>query len=101
MARREDFQDDEYYTYPVYEQEDDMYSDDDYLVYDEEDDWDIPPEEKRLRRIGRFKVAAGLFNFTSLIVGLLVSFAMLALILSLVNWVVADMNQTLSFFGSR
>ena len=70
-----------------------------YTGEEDADAYDLPPEERNLRRIGRFKVAAGLFDFSSLIIGLVVALMMLLLILSLINWVVTDMSRLLSFMA--
>lgn len=83
------------------EYDDEEYDDEEYDDYDPEDDdeyfEELPPEEKKLRKIGRFKMAAGLFNFLSVIVGLVVTLVFISLIITLINWVVSDLSGTFNF----
>lgn len=83
----EEYNGDELYNDELYE--DELY-DDAYLD-------ELPPEERKLRRAGRFKVAAGLFDFSAVIIGLIVALALIALIVSLASWVINDLSRTFNF----
>ena len=58
-------------------------------------------EEKRMRRIGRFRVAAGVMDFLGVIAGMVTVFVLIALLVSLVNWLYADILQTFTIFQTR
>ena len=66
---------------------------------DDEDGFadDVPmtdEEELALNRRDRWKLAAGVVDFFGVIVGMLVILLLVALIISLVNWVWDDMTQS-------
>ena len=74
------------FTAPVPEDLDDEdYPDDVPLTYE---------EERALNRRDRWKLAAGVADFFGVILGMLVILLLVALIISLVNWVWADMTQS-------
>ena len=58
-------------------------------------------EEKRMRRIGRFRVAAGVMDFLGVIAGMVTVFVLIALLVSLVNWLYADILQTFTILQTR
>ncbi len=91
-----------------YEEEEEYFPEDEYEdEYEDEEDYDLeedddfedelPPEERKLRKAGRFKIAAGLFDFLAVIAGLAVTLVFVALILTLVNWVISDLGNTFNF----
>jgi hypothetical protein len=89
------------YTEDEYEDEYEEDFENDYDDYDidEDDEFfdELPPEEKKMRKIGRFKMAAGLFNFISVIIGLVVTLIFVSLIITLINWVISDLGSTFKF----
>lgn len=64
--------------------------------YDEDypDDEPLTPEEKKMLRKGRFRVAAGIFDFFSVIAGTVVILIFIALLVSLITWLQSDFDQT-------
>lgn len=74
------------------------------MNYYDDDDIDFMednPEEIKAQRIGRFRVAAGVMDFLSVIAGMAVVLVMIALLISLVNWLLADITQTFSLLQTR
>ena len=68
-------------------------------AYDDLDDEDLlTDEEKRAARQGRFRVAAGVGDFFGVIAGTVVILVLVALLVSLVNWVHADISQTFTLW---
>lgn len=64
---------------------------------EEDDAWDDEPltdEERKLMRKGRFRVAAGVFDFFSVIIGTVVILILIALLVSLITWLQSDFDQT-------
>lgn len=81
-------------------------SDDDYNIDMEADDLDLLDddsyrEEKKLRRIGRFRMAAGVMDFLGVIGGMITIFVLIALLISLINWLYADILQTFTILQTR
>ena len=74
----DDSYDDEYDDY-----DDEEYDDDDYLTEEELND---------LRR-HRFRMAAGLMDFLSVIAGAVVILLLVALLVNIVTWLQGDMDQ--------
>jgi len=79
---------------------------DDYNIDMAEDDLDLLDdesyrEEKKLRRIGRFRMAAGVMDFLGVIGGMITIFILIALLISLVNWLYADILQTFTILQTR
>lgn len=85
MKRYDDDYDNEY---------DDAFDDDiDFL----EDD----PEERHLMHVGRLRVAAGVMDFLSVIGGMVVVLLLIAALISLINWLVGDVNQMFAILQRR
>lgn len=81
---------------------DDAMDDDGVLpeeIYDDDlddDDYDeeMSEEERKTQRNGRFRVAAGVFDFFSVIIGTVVILVLVALLVSLITWLQSDFDQT-------
>lgn len=76
------------------EQNDDSY-DDDYDEFDDEeyDDEYLTEEEWNDLRRHRFRMAAGLFDFLGVVAGTVVILLLVALLVNIVTWLQADMDQ--------
>ena len=77
--------------------DDDSYPQEPYDEYPEDEDLDdepLTPEEKKMLRKGRFRVAAGIFDFFSVIAGTVVILIFIALLVSLITWLQSDFDQT-------
>ncbi|MBQ8537576.1 MAG: hypothetical protein IJ461_09275 [Clostridia bacterium] len=79
---------------------------DDYNIDMDPDDLDLLDddsyrEEKKLRRIGRFRVAAGVMDFLGVIGGMVAVLVLVALLISLVNWLYADILNTFTILQTR
>lgn len=74
---------------------DDAY--DDYDDYDDEDDDELDQymteEEYQENRRYRFRMAAGLINFLSVVAGAVVILIMAALLVNIITWLQADFDQ--------
>ena len=71
---------------------------------DYEDDIDFleeDPEERKLLHAGRLRVAAGVMNFLSVIAGMAVVLVLVALLISLINWLVGDVSQMFAILQRR
>ena len=76
------------------EEQDERY-DDDYDEYDDEyddDDYLTDEEMSELRR-HRFRMAAGLVDFLSVIAGTVAILLLVALLVNLITWLQGDMDQ--------
>ncbi len=70
--------------------------------YDDDIDFlEDDPEEKRLRRAGRLRVAAGVMDFLSVIAGMAVVLVLAALLISLTNWLTGDIKQMFTLLQRR
>ena len=77
--------------------DDGSYPQEPYDEYPEDEDLDnepLTPEEKKMLRKGRFRVAAGIFDFFSVIAGTVVILIFIALLVSLITWLQSDFDQT-------
>lgn len=73
---------------------DDLYDDDlDALDEDALEDYMTEEERREMRRF-RFQMAAGLMDFLSVIAGTVVILLLIALLINLVTWLQADIDQT-------
>lgn len=77
--------------------DEDLNADTDDLLDDEAF---LDPAERRERRIGRLRFAAGFGDLIGVVTGSLAVLALLALILSLISWVQQDITQTAILLGS-
>lgn len=77
--------------------------DDDYADEDEPEDEEALYEmqEARARREGNLRLAFGLGDMLGVVLGVVVILLLLAVLISLINWVHADMNQFLSLLNGR
>ncbi len=83
--------------YPYEEEHEQEYDQEPYDLYeDEEDFYEENVEEVVIGKQGRMQVMAGVTDFVFVILGLIVALAALALLVSLINWVISDLNR--SFF---
>ena len=57
-------------------------------------------EEKKLRRLGRFRVAAGVMDFLGVIGGMIAVLVLIALLISLLNWLQADILRSVTILQS-
>ena len=75
-------------------QNDDRF-DDEYDEFDDEeyDDEYLTEEEWNDLRRHRFRVAAGLFDFLGVVAGTVVVLLLVALLVNIVTWLQADMDQ--------
>ncbi|MGN0779948.1 MAG: hypothetical protein ACI4MJ_12405 [Aristaeellaceae bacterium] len=85
---------------------DDAYEDDDQpdddVAYDMELDEDtMDEEERRLARRDRWRVLAGVGDFLSIIAGMVVILTLIMLLISLINWVYADLSQSFVLWQTR
>ncbi len=72
--------------------------------YEYDDDIDYLPEdpqERRAAHIGRMRVAAGVMDFLGVVAGMVAVLALVALLISLVSWLMADMSQTFTVLQHR
>ena len=90
MKNKNDYE--EYEDYEDYD-EDYLEEDIDYL----EDD----PETQQMLHVGRLRVAAGVADFFSVIAGMLVVLILIALLVSLINWLVSDVGQMFALLQRR
>lgn len=69
----------------------------------EEDDLDsadyLDEQEAKEARELRFRMLSGFMNFAGVIVGMVVILLMIALIISMVNWLRADLHQSFVLLG--
>ena len=71
---------------------------------DYEDDIDFleeDPAERQLIHAGRLRVAAGVMDFLSVIAGMAVVLVLVALLISLINWLVGDISQMFAILQRR
>ncbi len=71
---------------------------------DYEDDIDFleeDPQERQLIHAGRLRVAAGVMDFLSVIAGMAVVLVLVALLISLINWLVGDISQMFAILQRR
>lgn len=71
---------------------------------DYQDDIDFleeDPEEREILHAGRLRVAAGVMNFLSVIAGMAVVLVLVALLISLINWLVGDISQMFAILQRR
>lgn len=67
----------------------------------EQQDYFIEKEEERQQRQDRLRFAAGMSDFVAVILGAVVILTMVLLILSLLNWLMGDIRDTLNLLNSR
>ena len=81
--------------YNEYEEYDDEYLEED-IDYLEDD-----PEMQHVLHTGRLRVAAGVADFLSVIAGMVVVLVLIALLVSLINWLVSDAGQMFALLQRR
>ena len=85
--------------------EDDEDYDEDYDMLpergDDPDAEDVTDEERRLARRDRWRVLAGVGDFLGVIAGTVVILLLIALLVSLINWVHADLSQSFTLWQTR
>ncbi|MBQ7846612.1 MAG: hypothetical protein IJ392_10765 [Clostridia bacterium] len=80
----DDMESDEYYT-------DELYYDEEYLT----------EEERREARQMRWKLMAGVGDFIGVLAGTVVILLLVALLVSLITWVQADISQTFTLWQTK
>lgn len=73
-------------------------------LFDEEEFWDedmLNEEERAILRRERWRTLANLGDFAGVIVGTAVILVLVALLISLVNWVQADVSQTFTLWQTH
>lgn len=97
------------------DQQDDSWQEEPQYGYDPEDDWADDPEneydaldedhmtdeERALARRDRWQVLAGVGDFLAVIVGTAVILILIALLVSLINWVHADITQSFALWQTK
>ena len=84
-----------------------MKNSNDYNEYDDEyfeDDIDYMEDDPEMQQVlhdGRIRVAAGVADFLSVIAGMVVVLALIALLVSLINWLTADVGQMFALLQRR
>ncbi|MBQ8653943.1 MAG: hypothetical protein IJ507_03320 [Clostridia bacterium] len=82
--------------------EDDDYPDEeDYDDYEPLDEDDMTDEERALARRDRWRVLAGVGDFLAVIAGTVVILVLIALLVSLINWVYADITQSFTLWQTK
>lgn len=79
-------------------------AEDGYDLYDEEtylDMEDMTEEERALARRDQWKVLAGIGDFLAVVVGTVVILLLVALLVSLINWVHADITQSFTLWQTK
>lgn len=77
---------------------------DDFGPYDDDelvDEDDMTEEERALARRDRWEVLAGVGDFLAVIVGTAVILILVALLVSLINWVHADITQSFTLWQTN
>lgn len=78
---------------PVTEDDDDIGED---LIYER-----LLAEEAEERRRGNYRMAAGIFDFLGVVAGAVVILLLVAMLISLINWVHADIVQSFDLWQTR
>ena len=73
---------------------------DDLEYYDEALDA-ADREERKIQRQGKLRVAACVLDFLGVIGGMIVALMMIALLVSLINWLHADIFRTITILQTR
>lgn len=74
---------------------------DEYDPYDDPDFIDEELEDEELGRQGRLRVAAGVMDFLGVIAGMVVVLVMVALLVTLINWLISDMSNTFTLIQKK
>lgn len=77
------------------------WADDPENEYDALDENDMTDEERALARRDRWQVLAGVGDFLAVIAGTAVILILIALLVSLVNWVHADISQSFTLWQTK
>jgi hypothetical protein len=86
-------------SYQIYdgdEDEYDIYQDDGYDAEDE-----LSEEERAQARRDHWRVLAGVGDFLAVVAGTAVILVLIALLVSLINWVHADITQTFTLWQTK
>lgn len=95
----QDVQDEDYqpaFQQPVY----DDYDEDEYYNLPYEDDY-LDEQERREARQMRWKVLAGAGDVLAVLAGTVVILVLVALLVSLITWVQADMSQSFTLWQTK
>lgn len=98
----QDLQEDEYQ--PVFQQPvEDDYLDDENGEYTDEMYYDdfLDEEERREARQLKWKMLAGIGDFLGVLAGTVVILLLVALLISLITWVQADMSQSFTLWQTK
>lgn len=96
------------------DRQEDNWQDENRYLYDPEEDWAEDPEddmlldedemteeERALARRDHWQVLAGVGDFLAVIVGTAVILILVALLVSLINWVHADITQSFTLWQTK
>lgn len=72
-----------------------------YEYDDDIDYYEDDPQERRAAHLGRMRVAAGVMDFLGVVAGMVVALVLVALLISLVSWLMTDMSQTFTVLQHR
>lgn len=71
-------------------------------LYPEDPAWALTEEEEaEERRRGNYRVAAGIMDFLGVVAGAVVILLLVAMLISLINWVHADIVQSFDLWQTR
>ena len=97
-AELDDVQEEKQQEY--FDEDYDGYQDDaDDYEYEEEDE--LSEEERVLAQRDHWRVLAGIGDFLAIVVGTAVILVLIALLVSLVNWVHADISQSFTLWQTK
>ena len=71
------------------------------MYSDNRDRYALRKKMERLERQNRFRLASGMLDFISMVAGVACVLILLALLLSLVNWLRQDISSTFAIFQSH
>lgn len=66
------------------------------MYQEPQDDYFVRKEEEREEKLDRMRMTAGMLNFFGVVLGVIASFVLVVLIVSLCNWLFHDMSGIFS-----
>lgn len=92
---------------PVFQKPSGAYDMDDYAddgddpeFYDEDEEY-LTEEDKQWQRQSKWRILAGLGDFLGVIAGTVVILVLIALLISLIHWVQADIRQSFTLWQTK
>lgn len=90
------------YDYAAMPLEDDLYDEEGMLLDDDPLAEELlTDEERRELRRSTWQLLAGIGDFAGVILGTAVIFVLIALLVSLINWLISDVSQTFTLWQNR